>query len=96
MITSDLSPTIKDSSSLPYPCYLRFCNEGFDYIVLAMEPSGPSFRGVIVKVFSDAGEDDDIYEGAIDDTFTMSGFGTPLGFNFYNEEVTTKNAVNYQ
>lgn len=39
---------------------------------------------------------DEIYEGAIDRSFSVASFGTPEGFNFYNEEITIKNSVSYQ
>ena len=40
--------------------------------------------------------DDEIFEGAIDSCFSLTDFGTPEGFNFYNNEVTIKNSANYQ
>ena len=83
------------SETLPYPCLLRYACHGYDYVVLAIEPSLKSFKGIIVKVFNkDA--DDEIFEGAIDNSFTTMGFRTPEGFSFYNEEVTIKNSANYQ
>lgn len=84
------------SETLPYPCLLRYANHGYDYVILALEPSFKSFKGVVVKVFDKGSEDDEIYEGTVDNCFTMTDFGTPEGFNFYNEEVTIKNSVNYQ
>lgn len=83
------------SETLPYPCLLRYASNGYDYIVLAIEPVGGGFKGMIVKVSKEA-EDDEIYEGAIDSCFSLTDFGTPEGFNFYNNEVTIKNSANYQ
>lgn len=40
------------SEMLPYPCLLRYTCHGYDYVVLAIEPSLKSFKGIIVKVFS--------------------------------------------
>jgi hypothetical protein len=40
--------------------------------------------------------DDEIFEGAIDNCFSLTDFGTPEGFNFYNKEITIKNSANYQ
>lgn len=37
-----------------------------------------------------------IFEGAIDNCFSLTDFGTPEGFNFYNKEITIKNSANYQ
>lgn len=83
------------SETLPYPCLLRYACHGYDYVVLAIEPSLKSFKGIIVKVFNkDA--DDEIFEGAIDNCFSLTDFGTPEGFNFYNKEITIKNSVSYQ
>lgn len=86
----------RDSNTLPYPCYLRYTYSDYDYIVLAIEPSGMSFKAIIVKVLDKPGYDTDICEGVIDDTFSMGDFGTPEGFNFYNEAVTTKNSAVYE
>lgn len=73
------------SETLPYPCLLRYACH--DYVVLAIEPSLKSFKGIIVKVFNkDA--DDEIFE---DNCFSLTDFGTPEGFNFYNKEITIKN-----
>lgn len=83
------------SETLPYPCLLRYASHGYDYVVLAIEPVGGGFKGMIVKVSKEA-EDDEIYEGAIDRSFSVASFGTPEGFNFYNEEITIKNSVSYQ
>lgn len=83
------------SETLPYPCLLRYVGHGCDYVVLAVEPSFKSFKGVIVKVFN-TGMDDEIFEGAIDSSFTLTNFGTPEGFNFYNGEITIRNSANYQ
>lgn len=83
------------SETLPYPCLLRYACHGYDYVVLAIEPSLKSFKGIIVKVFS-KDMDDEIFEGAIDSCFSLTDFGTPEGFNFYNNEVTIKNSANYQ
>ena len=66
------------SETLPYPCLLRYACHGYDYVVLAIEPS--------LKIF----------EGAIDNCFSLTDFGTPEGFNFYNKEITIKNSANYQ
>lgn len=83
------------SETLLYPCLLRYACHGYDYVVLAIEPSLKSFKGIIVKVFNkDA--DDEIFEGAIDNCFSLTDFGTPEGFNFYNKEITIKNSANYQ
>lgn len=81
------------SETLPYPCLLRYASHG--YVVLAVEPSLKSFKGIIVKVFN-KDMDDEIFEGATDSSFTLTDFGTPEGFNFYNEEITIKNSVSYQ
>ena len=83
------------SKTLPYPCLLRYTCYGYDYIVLAIEPAAMSFKGIIVKV-NKVVEDDEIHEGAIDSSFSLTDFGTPQGFNFYNEEITIKNSVSYQ
>lgn len=83
------------SETLPYPCLLRYASHGCDYVVLAVEPSLKSFKGIIVKVFN-KDMDDEIFEGATDSSFTLTDFGTPEGFNFYNEEITIKNSVSYQ
>ena len=83
------------SETLPYPCLLRYASNGYDYIVLAIEPVGGGFKGMIVKVSKEV-ENDEIYEGAIDRSFSVASFGTPEGFNFYNEEITIKNSVSYQ
>lgn len=37
------------SETLPYPCLLRYACHGYDYVVLAIEPSLKSFKGIIVK-----------------------------------------------
>lgn len=96
MIKSTTNTSPMTSETLPYPCLLRYANYGYDYVVLAIEPVGMNnFRGIIVKVFS-KDEDDEIFEGAIDNSFTTMSFRTPEGFNFYNEEVTIKNSANYQ
>ena len=96
MIKSATNTSSMTSETLPYPCLLRYANYGYDYVVLAIEPVGMNnFKGIIVKVFSkDA--DDEIFEGAIDNSFTTMGFRTPEGFSFYNEEVTIKNSPDYQ
>lgn len=83
------------SETLPYPCLLRYASNGYDYIVLAIEPVGGGFKGMIVKVSKEA-EDDEIYEEAIDNCFSLTDFGTLEGFNFYNKEITIKNSANYQ
>lgn len=83
------------SKTLPYPCLLRYTCNGCDYIVLAIEPAAMGFKGLVVKA-SEVDGDDEIYEGAIDSSFSLANFGTPEGFNFYNEEVTIKNSVSYQ
>lgn len=61
------------SETLPYPCLLRYASNGYDYIVLAIEPVGGGFKGMIVKVSKEA-EDDEIYEGAIDNCFFINRF----------------------
>ena len=95
MIKSATNTSPITSETLPYPCLLRYACHGYDYVVLAIEPSLKSFKGIIVKVFNkDA--DDEIFEGAIDNCFTTMSFRTPEGFNFYNEEVTIKNSPDYQ
>lgn len=96
MIKSATNTSPMTSETLPYPCLLRYANYDCDYVVLAIEPVGTdSFKGIIVKVFNrDA--DDEIFEGAIDNSFTTMSFRTPEGFSFYNEEVTIKNSVSYQ
>lgn len=95
MIKSATDASPMTSETLPYPCLLRYANNGYDYVVLAIEPSLKSFKGVIVKVFNN-NMDDETFEGAIDNCFSLTDFGTPKGFNFYNEEVTIKNSPDYQ
>lgn len=86
---------VKITSTITSACLLRYACHGYDYVVLAIEPSLKSFKEIIVKVFNkDA--DDEIFEGAIDSCFSLTDFGTPEGFNFYNKEITIKNSANYQ
>ncbi len=95
MIKSATNTSPMTSETLPYPCLLRYANYECDYVVLAIEPSFKSFKGIIVKVFN-KDVDDEISEGAIDSSFSLTDFGTPKGFNFYNEEITIRNSVNYR
>lgn len=50
MIKSATNTSPMASETLPYPCLLRYANYGCDYVVLAIEPSLKSFKGIIVKV----------------------------------------------
>lgn len=87
---------IQFAEDLPYPCLLEYSNENCHYVILAYNGRGTSIYGIVVKVFYDSNSPDEaIHVGDCKDIFVFENFGTPAGFNFYNESVIISNKTNY-
>lgn len=66
------------------------------YVILAHKGKDTNIYGIVVEVFYDHNVGDEtLHVGDQNVTFAFENFGTPKGFNFYNESVVISNELNY-
>lgn len=87
---------INSAEDLPYPCLLVYKNDTCHYVILAHKGKDTDIYGIVVEVFYDHNVGDEtLHVGDQNVTFAFENFGTPKGFNFYNESVVISNELNY-
>lgn len=87
---------ITSAEDLPYPCLLAYKNDTCHYVILAHKGRGTSIYGIVVEVLYDYSVGDEtLHVGDYNVTFSFEDFGTPEGFNFYNESVVISNELDY-